>query len=125
MSNRTGLISCLAAVLLLANVATAGDGAEEARLRELLIRYSDYLDPASVEFRNLHFRDLQWPSWCGEINAKNQLGGYVGWRTFAAYDRRYRGARDQRANVEFLEGAAAERACSATRNHWARDWEWQ
>ncbi len=97
----------------------------ESDLRELLVSFSNYIDPSSADFRNLHFRHLKWPSWCGEINAKNRLGGFTGWRIFAASDQRYAGARDQRANVKFFEGAAADRECRKTRNHWARDWDWQ
>ena len=113
-------ITVLLAVLIGATAARADT--EEAWLRELLVTYSDYIDPSSAQFRNLHFRQLQWPSWCGEINARNRLGGFTGWRTFAASDQRYPGARDQRAQVEFYEGHAADLECRKTRNHWERDW---
>jgi hypothetical protein len=118
----------LAVVVVLTGAIHSGPAladSEESRLRELLVSFSGYYDPSGADFRNLHFRNLKWPSWCGEINAKNRLGGFTGWRTFAASDQRYAGARDQRAQVKFFEGAAADRECRVTRNHWERDWDWQ
>ena len=45
-------------------------------------------DPGSAQFQNEHF----WSSWsptggvlCGEVNAKNVMGGYVGYRVFVAF----------------------------------------
>lgn len=44
-------------------------------------------DPASAQFRDLHY----YGDWtvssgllCGEVNAKNAIGGYVGFRSFTA-----------------------------------------
>ena len=37
-------------------------------------------DPLSAQFRNDRFIDYDWH--CGEVNAKNAMGGYVGFRRF-------------------------------------------
>lgn len=37
-------------------------------------------DPDSAKFRNM-WRKNQW-AWCGEVNAKNLYGAYVGYRKF-------------------------------------------
>lgn len=40
-------------------------------------------DPDSAEFRNITTnRSLHWI--CGEVNGRNQMGGYVGWDEFLA-----------------------------------------
>lgn len=44
-------------------------------------------DPASAQFRNVHkasFRHYE-DSLCGEVNARNGFGGYVGFVRFIAY----------------------------------------
>ena len=42
-------------------------------------------DPDSAQFRNLrNVSKGQEPIICGEVNAKNRLGGYVGYRRFLA-----------------------------------------
>jgi hypothetical protein len=40
----------------------------------------DLLDPASVQYRDV--KEFSEGVVCGEINAKNGLGGYVGYKTF-------------------------------------------
>ncbi|MGG7604651.1 hypothetical protein [Massilia sp. BKSP1R2A-1] len=40
-------------------------------------------DPESVRFRNVR---VKWEAVCGEMNAKNGFGGYVGFRRFYAID---------------------------------------
>jgi hypothetical protein len=40
---------------------------------------SDLLDPQAAQFRDLHMDDF---TLCGEMNAKNALGGYVGFDRF-------------------------------------------
>ncbi|MCX7113130.1 MAG: hypothetical protein NTX45_24040 [Proteobacteria bacterium] len=54
-------------------------------LRDMLIMHSDFIDPSSAIFRNVNYSSssiFHGDTWCGEINAKNQMGGYVGWRPF-------------------------------------------
>lgn len=40
-------------------------------------------DPDSAKFRNVK---VKWGNVCGEVNAKNSYGGYVGYRRFYAID---------------------------------------
>lgn len=64
---------------------------EEQEIREYL-KDSDLRDPFSVQFRNLQVRPLaadgettgsgRGKIYCGEYNAKNGMGGYVGWDRF-------------------------------------------
>lgn len=44
-----------------------------------------FVDPESVQIRD-SFKD--GARWCGEVNAKNRMGGYVGWDRFIAVDGR-------------------------------------
>lgn len=43
------------------------------------------LDPAAAQFRNVRFQQVEGkvPVMCAEINAKNSMGGYVGFRPIA------------------------------------------
>ena len=53
-------------------------------LKELITKHSDFIDPSSVMFRDItygRFTSL-WNVYCGEINAKNRIGGYTGWKPF-------------------------------------------
>ena len=52
-------------------------------------------DPNSVQFRKLHVaHEGAKPVLCGELNAKNSYGGYVGFRRFYAMQRLADGAID-------------------------------
>ena len=58
-------------------------------LRDMLIKHSNFIDPSSAIFRNVTYASETYglfgvniKTWCGEVNVKNQLGGYVGWRPF-------------------------------------------
>lgn len=42
-----------------------------------------FSDPASVEIRDV-VKDRVLPKFCGEVNARNKLGGYVGFQRFIA-----------------------------------------
>jgi len=39
-------------------------------------------DPDSVVFRDVHYPDILKEEVCGEFNAKNGFGGYVGYKRF-------------------------------------------
>lgn len=63
----------------------------EDYLRELVTKNSDLVDPSSAIFRNVTYRTNPpslglWDTYCGEINAKNRIGGYVGWKPFKITD---------------------------------------
>jgi len=66
------------------HAAEASSRADEealAQLREKLL--STLNDPASAQFRNLTLRS-NGTVLCGDVNAKNGFGGYVGFRPFIA-----------------------------------------
>lgn len=42
---------------------------------------AEFVDPDSVQIRGA-FKN--GPHWCGEVNARNRMGGYTGWQRFAA-----------------------------------------
>lgn len=44
----------------------------------------DFKDTASVQWRNVFVSDGTVPALCGEVNAKNSYGAYVGFRRFFA-----------------------------------------
>ena len=64
---------------------------DETPIRALVLEASSLKDPFSVHFRNLsartmHLKDPDRVSviYCGELNAKNSMGAYVGWTKFSA-----------------------------------------
>lgn len=59
----------------------AGDPAETAAREAVSAQLKD---PFSAQFRNLRRHSPHTAGWCGEVNAKNSFGGYVGWRLFSA-----------------------------------------
>jgi hypothetical protein len=42
------------------------------------------IDPASTTFKNVRKVAI---GYCGEVNAKNRMGGYVGYQKFHAFDK--------------------------------------
>jgi len=66
-------------------VSTENDNTEQ--LKKLMIDHSNLKDPFSVQFRKTYQRDIEvlgYTAWCGELNSKNSMGAYVGWRRFLA-----------------------------------------
>jgi hypothetical protein len=48
-------------------------------LAKVVKEHSSLIDPTSPIFRDItESKD----AWCGEINVKNRMGGYVGWHAF-------------------------------------------
>lgn len=48
-----------------------------------------FKDPASAQYRGLFVSEVQYrgtKALCGEVNARNSYGGYVGFRRFVATD---------------------------------------
>lgn len=43
---------------------------------------ANFKDPSSAQFRNLYLSKKTFPTLCGEVNAKNSYGAYVGFRGF-------------------------------------------
>ena len=78
------------AILLLSASALmlVGCGKSKLELREEALRNrvaTTLNDPQSAQFRNIKLSADQ-KFLCGEINAKNRMGGYVGFRPFAVSD---------------------------------------
>lgn len=65
---------------------------DEAPVRKLVVEASSLKDPFSVQFRNLSIQTIHLKGppeetsliYCGELNAKNSMGAYVGWSQFYA-----------------------------------------
>jgi hypothetical protein len=58
----------------------------EDRVRSLFIQNSKLIDPFSTQFRNLRYASstrIDPERRCGEVNAKNAIGGYNGWSEFS------------------------------------------
>jgi hypothetical protein len=52
-------------------------------LRQKFIAHSNLIDPSSAMFRGItHNKNIFSTKWCGEVNSKNRMGGYVGWTKF-------------------------------------------
>ena len=66
--------------------ATVTATSRQAFLNSAMTRVSELLkDPESARFRNLHLVDYKGGLLaCGEVNAKNSYGGYVGFSPFMA-----------------------------------------
>ena len=64
----------------------AEDYPYEATLRMILSDEGSLFDPGSAQFKDLVY-SRAYNAWCGQLNAKNRLGGYVGWKYFALRDR--------------------------------------
>jgi len=67
------------------------DSAQIERAKSIVSR--DLKDPSSAQFRDMYAtsRGMGDDMVCGEVNAKNSYGGYVGFRKFyVAHDGEYR-----------------------------------
>jgi hypothetical protein len=67
------------AVVALAGMVLAGCGESDIdRARKLIS--AQLKDPSSAQYRNEWSKDGGWV--CGEVNAKNSFGGYIGFRHY-------------------------------------------
>lgn len=73
------------ALALLGFVALSACDSRIGRAKDTVSR--DMKDPASVQFRDVKATDA---AVCGEVNAKNSYGAYVGFRRFVVADGRAR-----------------------------------
>lgn len=61
-----------------------------SELKKLFVDHSDLVDPFSIQFRHTYLKKTEKVDgtviriWCGEVNAKNQMGAYTGWSPFYA-----------------------------------------
>lgn len=79
----TAAVTLLAAPALAASATSAKvpDSAKVALVRAFVA--NSLKDPESARFRGVK---VKWENVCGEVNAKNSYGGYVGYRRFYAID---------------------------------------
>jgi len=70
-------------------------------LTRIFTNHSSLYDPGSVTFRNVS-SSKDGDTVCGELNAKNRLGGYVGWKRFGILD-----AKTTNPSI-YIEGAEAK-----------------
>jgi hypothetical protein len=66
---------------------TFTDSTSETIPNEILVKLHtdltrDFFDPYSAKYRSLYFGSQNRSVVCGEINAKNRMGGYVGYKAF-------------------------------------------
>lgn len=105
------LIACLLCVPLLAMPQETAWAplSDESRLRKIIIDYSELKDPFSVQFRSTKVRTARaskgqmYTVWCGELNAKNSIGAYSGWRKFYVLE-----GLQEKPSVGIVSGATAE-----------------
>jgi len=76
--------------LLLTNQIALAQSNIDTFVREAKYRLTkNFLDPEAAKFRNLQVREWQgkdkkYLSLCGEVNAKNAMGAYTGYKKFSA-----------------------------------------
>lgn len=87
-----GLVIILSLSFGCATQPSSPNKEQEALLREILTKNSNLIEPSSVQIRKLHIDDLSvdekveskyYLKWTGELNSKNRMGVYSGWREFA------------------------------------------
>ena len=77
-------------IFMFASFANAQDRIEKFVSKAKNQATKNLLDPSSAQFRNLEVREMigdkgkKHLNLCGEVNAKNRMGGYVGFKTFSA-----------------------------------------
>ena len=68
----------LALVAILTTLISGCFQSKEEKVKELLFKHGKTFDPESTLFRNI--QELRTNTYCVELNSKNRLGVYVGWR---------------------------------------------
>jgi hypothetical protein len=74
---------CGASIFCLALIACSATNPDEkvmAAAQQVIA--AQLKDPASAQFRNVR---VKGETVCGEVNAKNSFGGYIGFKTFEVY----------------------------------------
>lgn len=86
---QTAYLLCAALALTVCTATDAGiyQGSPTAKQIAWMDRGMDSVkgrlrDPGSAQFRNVFFHHNSIPVACGEVNAKNALGGYTGFEKF-------------------------------------------
>lgn len=66
---------------------------DETDLRKVVVDKSQLKNPFSAKFKNVKFRmvkekdNVSFSIWCGEVNAQNSYGDFLGWNRFVASDK--------------------------------------
>lgn len=97
----------LAVLLVLIAVAALLTGCDADMQRAKDAVRQRLIDPDSAQFRDLRKVD---EGICGQVNSKNRMGGYVGYRTFL-YDSRLRRAYLRSDDMTLEESVKISVAC--------------
>lgn len=110
MAACAGLAGCETPPEMVAGTAPAAISPNDEALAKAGIA-SSLRDPSSAQFRNLHgYATSQGDRIvCGEYNAKNGFGGYVG---FASFYARLRGETVANTQIDYMADAACNEADS-------------
>lgn len=76
----------LAAVFMVSTApAFSAKNPPKLDIKALAEAFPDLRDPSSLQVRNLSYKQKAQDTWvvCGEFNAKNAFGGYVGFQRFS------------------------------------------
>ena len=102
-----------------AKAAAAKQAAEKRAFEERTKPYIEHLkeqlkDPDSAQFKNLSFASSTefGNALCGEVNAKNSYGGYVGFTLFSVTDRPF--FKDSRVTIFNSGGSSTDQVLSKT-----------
>ncbi len=88
-------------IILLSGFLFSCSDVSDDELTSLFTNHSSLYDPGSVTFRNVS-SSKDGNTICGELNAKNRLGGYVGWKRFGVLK-----AKTKNPNI-YIEGAETQ-----------------
>lgn len=67
-------------IIFLFTLTLVGCGADENKHKDIVKNLLS--DPDSAQFREIKQSGKDKDVWCGEINAKNRVGGYVGYTRY-------------------------------------------
>lgn len=68
----------IGSIFIVLGLAACSDGNVKSEIKSVLI------DPSSAEFRSITV--FKNGNYCGEVNSKNRMGGYVGYKAFSKVD---------------------------------------
>jgi hypothetical protein len=95
-------LMCLCLIVAFSSLLGACSGGEESRvIKEVKAMLND---PNSAEFRNI--KVFENGNYCGEVNAKNKMGGYVGFQAFFMVE----------SKLEIMKGIDPEYLCYQARD---------
>ena len=101
-SHAVSSLICLSILFLVSTVQSGCSIGEEGRVKKEVKEVLN--DPSSAEFRNI--KVFENGNYCGEVNAKNKMGGYVGFQSFFKIG----------SDLEFRSGIGPESLCYQARD---------